>query len=164
MMKGSIQDLALAIVGLIGFVFTLFLSFIIYDGFFDTLQASNITITNETQDIINSGSTSISLFITSIPIMIIAIGIGAIVLALFIPTHPVFLPASIVALIIYITLSIIFTNVVWEFITSDLIIGTANQFPQLVLFIQYFPYVIGVMGTLLIIVMYSKKLSLRGDV
>ncbi|MEM5854216.1 MAG: hypothetical protein QW228_07665, partial [Candidatus Aenigmatarchaeota archaeon] len=62
-----------------------------------------------------------------------------------------------IALIIYIVLSVAFTNILWDFISSSAIIGIANQYPLVVSVIRYFPFILAVFGFILIIVMYSKS-------
>jgi hypothetical protein len=154
-MKGSILDLAGIIFLLTGMVIGGFLVFKFYTEFKE--KYIQMELTEGEQKIIEKGETVYKVLLGAIPFIIIGSGIGAIVLAFLIPAHPVFLPISIVALGMFVLLSVAFSNILWEFLNSLVIIDIANRFPLLVSIVQYFPYIIGVIGAILIIVMYSKS-------
>ena len=107
--------------------------------------------------IIQKGQTLANIFVNAIPFAILTSGIGAIILAFLIPSHPIFLPVSIIMLTIFIVLSTIFSNFLWEFLNASPLVSIANQYPLVVNIVRYLPYIIGIIGTILIIVMYSKS-------
>jgi hypothetical protein len=154
-MKGSILDLAGIILLLAGMVIGGFLVFKFYTAFEE--KYSEMPLSETEQKILQKGETFYNVLIGAIPFVIIGSGIGAIVLAFLIPAHPIFLPISIIALGMFVFLSVVFSNILWEFLNSAVIIDIANKFPLLVSVVQYMPYIIGVIGTILIIVMYSKS-------
>jgi len=153
--KGSVLDLAGIIFLTCGLIIGGFIAFMFYTAFKE--KYSEMSISETEQKILEKGVTIYNVLLSSIPFIIIGSGIGAIVLAFLIPSHPIFLPISILALAIFVILSTVFSNFLWEFLNSQPIIAIANQFPLIASIVQYFPYIIAVFGTLLIIVMYSKS-------
>jgi hypothetical protein len=154
-MRGSILDLAGIIFLLTGMVIGGFLAFKFYIAFQE--KYNQMQLSEAEQKILQKGETVYKVLLGAIPFIIISSGIGAVVLAFLIPAHPVFLPISIIALGMFVLLSVVFSNILWEFLNSVVIIDIANKFPLLVSIVQYLPYIIGVIGTILIIVMYSKS-------
>jgi ABC-type bacteriocin/lantibiotic exporter with double-glycine peptidase domain len=153
--KGSILDLAGVLLIVVGLVIGGFLAFKFYSEFKEKYSQMPLSTTEQT--ILNKGTAVYNVLLNSIPFIVIGSGIGAIILAFLIPSHPIFLPVSILALAIFIILSVVFSNFVWEFLNSQQIVGMANQYPLLVNVVQYLPYIIAVFGIVLIIVMYSKS-------
>lgn len=153
--KGSILDLGIIIFVLVVLVISSFLSAKFYTEFKTKFKAM---FPDETASaIFEKGDVAMGIWINLIPFLYFSCGLGAIVLAFFIPAHPIFMPISIIALVIFIIMSVAFTNVLWEFINSPLIIGIANQYPLVVSVIRYSPFIISVFGFLVIVVMYSKS-------
>jgi hypothetical protein len=162
-MKGSLLDLGIPILILVAFVFSLFLISLFYGniktGLMNSVNSTmrNDTFYNTTVPILNAGSSVFDIFINSIPLLVFGSGISMFILAFLIPTHPVFMPISIVVLIIYVVVSVVFSNILWAFINNSSIITIANNYPVVVGMIQFSPYIMAIIGTLLIIVMYSKR-------
>ena len=153
MSKGSILDL-FSIIFIFSFiVVSLFLVFKVFEGI-----KNNIKIENEIEsNFISKTSTSFNIFVNSIPIVVTAAGVGSIILAFMIPTHPVFLPASVLLLVFFIVVSTTMKTFVFTFLSSEQMASLSNQFPFLASFLNNFPLVIGVVGFLIIIVMYFKR-------
>lgn len=153
--KGSIHDLALLMVIFTFFVISGFLSALIYENLKTGIIASANPDANTTA-ILNRGTVVQSTFLNAIPFMIIGVGVAAIVAAFFIPSHPAMVPISIIMLSIYTVLSTIFSNVVWEFLNVAEIVPFANSYPLIVALTTKLPYVITVIGAIVIIVQGSK--------
>lgn len=154
MAKGSILDLGAIIVIVAILVITWFLSSLIFNKFWEKYNETNPS--QEEQHIMNKGSSAFNIGINMIPFVMIGSGIGAIVLAFLIPSHPVFLPLSIIALVIFMALSVVFSNVLYDFLNSSMLVGIANQYSLVVSIVKFLPHIITVFGVVIIIVMYSK--------
>jgi len=154
-MRGSVLDLAGIMFLVALMVISGFLAYTIYSKFKEKWVSHGAS--EFEQEILNKGTTTANILMNSIGIITISAGIGAIVLAFLIPSHPVFLPISILALLLFIILSTVFSNFLWEFLNSTFIVAIANQFPLIASIVKYLPYIIAVFGFVLIIVMYSKS-------
>jgi len=154
-MRGSILDLAGILLIICVLLIGSFIPFKFYEAFKERYAEMNVS--EQEQRILEKGESSYSVLLSAIPLIIIGAGIGAIILAFLIPSHPIFLPISILALAIFIVLSTVFSNFLFEFLSSTAIIDIANKFPLIASMVQYLPYVIAVFGAILIIVMYSKS-------
>lgn len=153
--KGSIQDLIYIIVVALVFSFFLLVGYKIVDSFNTKIQASS--------DVDTYGKTAVSQINNHFPgimnnmflFVIIGLGITTLVLASLIKTHPIFLVFFIIALILIIFFAAIYSNV-YQTMASNSALSTqasAMTMPHYVM--TYLPFIIGVFGILLAIVMYK---------
>ena len=148
------MDLGGVIFVLMVLVISGFLVAKVYTGFKTQFEE---TVNDSTSvQIVEKGSAVADVLLKAIPFIVIGIGISAIILAFMIPSHPAFMPISIIALLIFVLLSTIFSNVLYNFLLGDEIVGLANSYPLVVNMVKYLPYIITVFGFVLIIVMYSR--------
>ena len=154
-MKGSILDLAGILFLTCALIIVGFLATKIYISFKE--KYAEIGASEVEEKILEKGDVVYDVLLSSIPIIIIGSGVGAIILAFLIPSHPVFLPISLIVLGIFVLLSTVFSNFLWEFLNHAYIVSLADQFPLVVNIVKYLPYIIAVFGFLLVIVMYSKS-------
>lgn len=149
-------DLFYMIVVSVIVIFVGYVLYIVDTGIISGVETA-INATESEQVMFDNAQTSQSILVEAVPIIIIVTGLSAVMSALFIPSHPIFMPISVLALIFFEVLAAIFGNVMWEFLNNSSIITTANQYPVLLSLVQHYPLVVGIIGTLLIIVMYSFR-------
>jgi len=160
MKKGSLADLGLLIVFAVVLVFSFFIIYNMYSSFkTGYIQAVNDSgMYDSTQEhILNSGTLVTDTFINMTPLIVLFIGFGAIVLAFMIPVHPVFMPLSIFVLATYIFLAAVFSNVMYDFITSDTMLPITNSHYIIAQLVTWLPHIIAIIGAVLIIVMYGQR-------
>lgn len=85
----------------------------------------------------------------------IGLGIGAIVLAFMVRVHPAFFILFIIALILLIFFSAIFSNIYQEMAAQSELTAYADQLTFTSLILNYLPLIVGVFGSVLAIVMYK---------
>jgi len=154
--RGSLQDILLiALVGL-AFGIILLFGFKITDIFNTQIQtmdvmpaeakAASSTLTGYYPGLMDN----MFLFI------IVGMGIAALVLASLVRVHPVFIGLYIIALLLVIILSAIFSNIFTEMAADPELSGLASQLVKTTLFMTYYPIIIGALGSLIAIIMYKQ--------
>lgn len=162
--KGSVRDILL--VGVIFFVLVIvgFASKMIYDSVipeFNTKLIEEGLNSTTTDAVFDKTDIAGSLFLNAIPVVNILAGLIAIVLALFIPSHPVFGFFSLLFGLINIFMTMLFSNIMWEFINTSVFSSIANNHPLLVSVIQYNTWIAAALWAILFIVIYSKRSSVE---
>jgi len=152
MLKGSMLDLIFIMVFVIAVVIGGIISAKVYFSIADKLKENNMSV-----EILDEGGKAINNFLNAVPIIILAMGVGAIILAFLIPSHPAFAPISFILLVLYMTISMTFSNVLYRFLSSESIVSVANQYPLLATIATNLHWIIGTIGFILIVVMYSKS-------
>ena len=155
-MKGSIRDLGVILIFSTVFIVCALMVAVFYFNLKSAITP-NVDPTNATGPLFQRGDQVIGNFVNLGAVVIILMGVAAIVLAFFIPSHPIFLPITFIVWIFYTLLAVGFSNMLWEFINSSVVIGVANQYPIMVYIIRYLPHIISVIGAIIMIVMYSKR-------
>jgi hypothetical protein len=156
--KGSIYDLGGILVLLLALVISGFLAETFINSF--AAEAANATIglpnsTNAT-GAITDAHTAVQTINGFIPMIVFFAALGAAIMAWFVPTHPIFFPISIILFAIFILLSTMFSNILWQFMTSANILPVAQNYNLIVQLIQNLPTLITVAGVIIIVFMYSK--------
>ena len=160
-MKGSVLDTIGMAVIFFTAIIALFLSHTIYQEF---RVGYNNSIGNMTGESVSVGeelmmehtTNSLDILIAAIPFVTIAAGAAAIVLAFLIPSHPIFLIFSLLALAISVTLGAVFSNVLWQFVNESIFADLIAANPLISQMIQNFPFIMAVIGGLIIIANYSR--------
>lgn len=153
--KGSFQDLVYIAAGLMAIAVTLLIAFTIATAFNTNIQAdANMPAESKTASNTLTGyfagvGDNVFLFIT------IGLSLAALALAALVRVHPVFLVFFIIALIILIYITGIFTNVYEEMAASPQMVAQANQLLFTSFIMARLPFIVGVMGILLMLIMYK---------
>jgi len=153
--KGSLQDLIYIGVGLVSIAITLLLAFTIAANYNTNIQADPAmpatakTASNTITGYFVGVGDHVFLFIT------IGLSLAALVLASLVRVHPVFFVFFIIALVILIYVSGIFTNIYEEMAASPQLAPQANQLLFTSFVMSRLPFFIGVIGILLMLVMYK---------
>lgn len=155
-MKGTMFDILFIIIAFIALVMTLPIIYRFSTGLEEGLSDAGIETEN-----MEKANASIAYLINSIPVVLLILAISSFVLAWKIPAHPILAPISFILLIIFVVLSAMATNVLYNFSTNTYMIGIFNQYPLLVHVMIYLPYFVAVFGVVLIIVQYSKAGSVH---
>ena len=152
---GSLSDVVLIAAML------LFLSFAILIGFKIT-DAFNTEVQGMT-DMPASAKTASTTLLGHYPgimdnsFLFISIGLGIVtlILAALVRVHPIFIPFYFIGLGIVIFMSAIFSNIYTEMASNAELVGLANQMTIMTNIMGALPFVVGIFGTLLMVIMYK---------
>lgn len=152
--RGSLQDLVY--IGAI--IFTLAITLLVaYRLNSDiTEHFENNTQIDNTRPM-QQATTSLQIFDYGFIGIMIAMLVGVVFLAYQIPTHPIFLPVSIIFLAILVLVSSFYVNVYDKIANTTFMQSAANSLPWITTVMQNFHIVMAVLGTIVIIAMYSSR-------
>ena len=158
--KGSVQDLLYVGVGLFTLALVILICYKVSDGLNTNFQASDQIdsygkashqqITNMYPGVIDNSF----LFVT------VALSIGTLILAALVRIHPIFLPIYLIAWMFVIFLCAVFSNAYQEMASSTEFAALAAQMTFMNQVMTTLPFIIGIVGALLAIVMYK---AYKGD-
>ena len=155
--RGSITDLPYIITGIFTFALIVLLVTLMVNQINDKVQDIDVFGTKAQE-----ASTTLSDdFPAVISGMVLFLFFGlvlvSLVLASLVPIHPVFLIFYIFELLILIWLSAGIANAYQIIIENPVFAVEAGQYELTTFFFRYFPYVIGIVGAILAIVVYKAK-------
>lgn len=153
--KGSLKDIVLISVLLLFFSMVLLFGYKINSEFNDQVQTmdeipavaktASSTLNNNFSGSLDNGF----LFLT------FGLAMATLVLAALVRIHPIFIPFYFLGLIFVIILSAVFSNIYQEAAADPELASLANDFTFIPLIMNALPFVVGVFGILLMIVMYK---------
>ena len=117
------------------------------DIFNSNAKSASTNLSNDFPNVING----------SVIFLFFALVLVSLVLASLVPIHPVFLIFYIFEYLILIWLSAGIANAYQEIIESPIFATEAGQYQLTTFFFRYFPYVIGIVGAALAIVIYKTR-------
>lgn len=88
--------------------------------------------------------------------VMVGIAIVMIMLAYSLRTSPAFYIFSFISLIVLILVAVLISNTFWKFVTTSPFSSIASDFPIIVTIMRDLPKIIGIMGFLIMIVLYAK--------
>ena len=150
-MKGTVSDLLVIMLTAIILVTTLSIIYFVGTKTKEVFQQSGFETTY-----IEKSTGGLGILVNGIPFITIILGIVAIVLAFQIPAHPIFAPVSFFILALYVILSTFFSNIFYNLSNNTILTPVFNEFPLVAYLFQYLPYIIAIIGIIIIIVQYSK--------
>lgn len=158
--KGSISDLTFIIVGIFSVTVTALVV---------TLLLNNLDARVQDIDVFDADAKAASDKMTddfpevmdgAILFIFFAMVIISLVLASLVPIHPVFLIFFFLEWLLLIYVGGAIANTYQTIIESSVFAVEAGQYTITTFFFQYFPYVIGIVGAILAIVIYKTKQKL----
>ncbi|MEM5853890.1 MAG: hypothetical protein QW228_05975 [Candidatus Aenigmatarchaeota archaeon] len=152
-MKGTVSDLLIIMLVVLILATTFGILYFISQKLNEGMSSVLPNYALEKQE---KATIGLGILFNSLPFLTIILGITSIILAFQIPAHPIFAPISIFILALYILLSTVFSNIFYNLGSNTILTSVFNQFPLVVYIMQYLPYVIAILGVLIIIVQYSK--------
>lgn len=165
MRKGSVIDLIVPIIFIIFFVFISFFGYIfatkMTDGIRNSVLNSSIVandsnLSTNINNTLNLADSASSIFPNSIAFLMVGLYLGALFLAWRSPSNAIFFPIAILLMAIFTVMSILATNMMYDFISSTPISSYAEKFGVSVNFIKYFPHISAVFGFVLLVVLYRR--------
>ena len=155
--RGSISDLSFIMIGIFSVAVTALLVTILLNNLDARIQDNNIfnaqaksaseKMTDDFPEVMDGGI----LFIFFCMVII------SLVLASLVPIHPVFLIFYFLEWILLIYVGAVISNTYQSIIENPIFLVEAGQYQITTFFFQYFPYVIGIVGAILAIVIYKTK-------
>lgn len=155
--KGSISDLPFIIAGIFSVVMTALVV---------TLLLNNLNTKIQNTDIFDASAKSASDKMTNdfpevmdggILLIFFGMVIVSLVLASLVPVHPVFLIFFLLEWFLLIYVGAAIANTYQTIIESEVFAVEAGQYVITTFFFHYFPYIIGVVGAILAIVIYKTR-------
>lgn len=154
--KGSFQDLGFLLAFALFFAIVTLISFKIVTSIDDEAQSSSVV----TDDGKAAVSTLKNVFTGTIDkgflILFIGIALGSLALAAMVRISPIFIPFYLLALSVMIFMGGVMSNIYQEMAATAQLASEANQLIVITNIMTYLPMIIGVIGIILMIVMYKN--------
>jgi len=158
--KGSLQDLILIGVILLFGSITILLGYKIVSEFDDKFQSSDVIAKYDTDNHARDASTTLKGYYPGVidnTFLFLAIGLSiiTIVLAALVRVHPMFIPLFFIGLIIVIFVMGILSNIYQEMAANPNLAEQAAQLTFIGHIMEYLPFIVGVFGFILMVIMYK---------
>lgn len=158
MKRGSFQDLIF--IGALAFAIIIF-GFVFYYAINQTVTNMNTGLVAAGADAnvttsLNGATNAASGFVLGLPLGIFFGGLILVALASFIPVSPVFLPLGIIMLVVSMLFFVYLQDAARNVLGQTFFVPLALQFPLAAAFLNNIALFAGVIGILLLIVMYGK--------
>lgn len=153
--KGSIISLFYFGAGLVVTGFVVLLMHFLLSQFRTGMVAANVGLDVK---YIDAGIQTLTMFDYAFVFIIIGIASASIVSSFLINTHPIFFIFTFLTGIILIVVSAQYTNIWYEFATSEIMATTANEFPIMLRVMQNLPLIMLIISAMISIVLYGKGL------
>jgi hypothetical protein len=153
--KASMLDLIWIGVTLLAFGMVLLIGFKVSDSFntqiqgMEAVDAYGKTSTAELNAHYSTTMDNSFLFLT------IGLAMVTLILAALVRVHPVFIPLFLIGLVLIIFFTGIFSNIYQEMAANTALTALADQMTFTSYILEYLPLVIGIIGVLLMVVMYK---------
>ncbi len=162
--KGSIQDILFVMIVLIFLSIVILIGFKVSNQINDNIQASS-TFEAEGKA---AASTLVGHYsgVIDKSFLLLTMGLGILILALaaLVRVHPVFIPIYFIGLIFFIFLSGAFSNIYTAMAESPAFAAEAAQLVVITKVLTFLPWIVGMFGTLLMIIMYKNYSEAGGGV
>lgn len=153
--KASLPDLILMAVMLTVFAITILFGFKITNAF-NAEIATNPDIPPEALAAVNSLESNYTGILDSVfPFVTIGLAIATLILAALVRVHPIFIPMYFIGWVIVIFLTGVYSNVYQEISADPELLALAQQLTLTNLIMTYLPFIVGIIGILLMIIMYK---------
>ena len=155
--KGSLSDLPFIIVGIFTIAIVALLVTILVnnldiqvqgnDVFTDKAKTASTNLANDFPQVMDGG----------VLLIFFALVIISLVLAALVPVHPAFLIFFFLEWLLLIYVGAVIANVYQEIIENPIFATEAGQYVITTFFFHYFPYIVGIVGAILAIVIYKTR-------
>lgn len=153
--KGSLIDIIFIMVGLLVFASAVLISFKVVSEFNDNVQASDAVPTEAKAATGSLQGHYTGVLDKSALFLAIGMAIGAFILASLVRVHPIFMPFYFIALVFVIFFCGIFSNIYQEMAETPALAAQADSLVIISYILEYMPFIVGILGTILAIVMYK---------
>ena len=153
--KGSLLDILYIGVILLVFSVVLLIGFKLQSGINTKVQAMALmpaeatSASSKLTGVFTGTFDNVFLFLT------IGLAIAALVLAALVRVHPIFIPIFFIALVMVIFFAGVMSNIYQTMASNPAMIAEANQLVMISHILTYLPFIIGIFGIVLMIVMYK---------
>lgn len=153
--KGSAQDLLFIGIVLLFASVTILIGYKISDEINTEIQAKDIADSHGKTAVSSLNSNYPGVIDNSFLLLMIGLGIGALIFASLVRVHPIFIPFFIIMLALIIFFSGIFSNIYQEMADNSVLSTQADNLTFISTIMEYLPLIIGIFGTLLMVVMHK---------
>lgn len=162
--RGSMEDMIVLIVIILFSTIGIFIGYTIFTNVVNVPVIADFNETYVSQDssldfdvVINKLNNTF-LGLDKLFLLFIMLMFGVIlVLSFVIPSHPIFLIFGFIIYIFSIWLSAIVSNMIERFQSISILSDSSTSFPIITYFLSHLPYFIGVMGAIVLIVLYGRS-------
>lgn len=160
--KGSLQDIVYIGMVLLFLGITILLGFMMTSQINDYLQASDVVDANG-----KAASNTLTGYYPGVIdntflLLVGGLALVTLMLALMVRIHPIFIPLYFIGLVVVIFVSGIMSNIYQEMAAHAELVAYANQLTIISTVLNYLPLMVGIFGTVLMVIMY--KVWSAGDV
>ena len=153
--KGSVQDLIFLILVLTFFAFATLIGFRIHSGINDQIQTNDMVDTYGKEASTQLNGLYTGTFDNIYLLLAIGMSIVALILAALVMIHPIFIIFYLIAWVIVIFISGVFSNLYQEMASNPSLIAYADQLVIITSVMTYLPLIIGIVGGLLMVFSYK---------
>lgn len=159
--KGSIQDLALIIAIVLFLGIVVLVGFKVVSEFNDEIQSSSAVAEFDTgshaRDATATLVTDYSGIIDNVSLLlVVGLCLVSLMLAVAVRIHPVFIPFYFIGLLILIFVAGAASNIYQEMAATTQLATQADQLIFISHILEYLPFIIGIFGIILMVVMYKS--------
>lgn len=153
--KGSLQDLIFAMIVIFGFSLIVLFAVRIYTEIDDNVQDGKIFEAEQKAQSAQVKSAMISSIDNTYLLLLVFFIMGTLILAALVRVHPIFIPIYFFGWIFVVFLSTIFANVYYGVSSNPEMAETASQFFFMDNMMVMLPFLIGLFGMILMVVIYK---------
>lgn len=157
--KGSILDIPIIIIVIFAFAFTVLIGTVILTEFRDINTENDLGLE---EDHINDGLNALSAMDYMFVFFAVGFGLASAVLAFRIRSHPIFFFFALLLTIIFIILSVFFTNAFVLITENEMISTISGDFPLINQVMQNLPLVMGILSLIIMIALLAGRRSSVG--
>lgn len=162
--KGSITDLPFLMAGILAVAIVAFLVTIVVNRINTEVQANDFFPSDAQSASTNMADSFPAVMDGGIVFLFFGLCLVSFVLASLIPVHPAFLLFYIFEWLILIWLGGGIANAYQHIVEIAAFSFEASQYSLTIHFFRYFPFIVGVVGIVLAIIMYKVKTSFTGEI
>jgi hypothetical protein len=152
-MKGSVLDLPIIAIILLGGCLAVIVGFMVFSNIeANWPEAAGV----QSAYVINKAVSTYTLFDQVFLMGAMGLCIFSIISAFYVNSHPVFFIFSMIGLGVVILINAVISNVFWEFVNSPAISTYANSFPFMVTLMKNLPLISGIVGILIAVATHGK--------
>lgn len=159
-MKATMTDIPFIILSVFIIGMSLFLGYALLDEVSKAEILTNNTVANKT---INQAKFAYSVFDGAMLFLIIGFGLASGISAFFVRTHPIFFIFSFIVWLISFVIAAIFSNIFAELAATGPLLSISGILTNTVLVITNFPYIVALIGAIILIAMYAKRRSDKNE-
>lgn len=153
-MKGSMLDILIIGITLLAFSITILVAYVVMVNVQTTMGPQMMGA--EAANALSQGVAAVQMFDYSFTIIFVGLGLASVIFAFLVPSHPIFIALSVLMLLIDMIVLPQFSNMYESVRGNGTLAASASTFPIMTSIMQNLPLVLAALGSLVMIVMYTR--------